>query len=384
MESSATTPRCLKYEWRGRARRPESAVAGRPVRHRAPRSGKISGMAVWTVKGGRQGEREARLIEHGLLGGGWEALPSLANVMTREQLAASYEQAYPDVAVKTASNYVGQLWSLIHRMSEGELVVLPLKTTGTIAVGRIAGPYEFRTDLGADLTHVRRVEWERDDVPRDAFDQDLLYSFGAFLTFGQVRRDEAESRILKTLGVHADAGSVLPPRTNEDSAADVEDAPDVAALGKEQVRQLVTQRFAGHALTDLVAAVLEAQGFTGVNQSPPGADRGVDVLAGVGPLGMDAPRLAVQVKTGQAGVQEFRQLRGTMADFDADQGLLVAWAGFKGSVRQEARTSHFAVRLWDADDLLDEVFRHYDSLGSELRSRLPLTRVWAVAAGDLP
>ncbi len=59
-------------------------------------------------------------------------------------------------------------------------------------------------------------------------------------------------------------------------------------------------------------------------------------------------------------------------------------AGFKGSVRQEARTSHFAVRLWDADDLLDEVFRHYDALGSELRSRLPLTRVWAVAAGDLP
>lgn len=342
-------------------------------------------MAVWTVKGGRQGEREARLLQHGLLGGGWELLPSLADVGSREQLAKLYAAAYPDVAVKTASNYVGQLWSLIDRMSADELVVLPLKTTGTIAVGRIAGPYQYRTDLGGDLTHVRPVHWERDDIPRDAFDQDLLYSFGAFLTFGQVRRENAEARVMQALGVHIDAGTVLPVRTPiDDEAAGVEDSPDVAALGKEQVRQLVTQRFAGHALTELVAAVLQAQGFTGVNQSPPGADRGVDILAGVGPLGMDAPRLAVQVKTGQAGVQEFRQLRGTMADFDADQGLLVAWAGFKGTARAEARTSHFAVRLWDADDLLDEVFRHYDQLDSELRSRLPLTRVWAVAPTEGP
>ena len=342
-------------------------------------------MAVWTVKGGRQGERESRLLQHGLLGGGWELLPSLTEVTSREQLAKLYADAYPDVAIKTASNYVGQLWSLTHRMSEGELVVLPLKTTGTIAVGRITGPYQYRTDFGADLTHVRPVRWEREDVPRDAFDQDLLYSFGAFLTFGQVRRDDADSRILKALGVHVDAGTVLPTRSiGDDSAADVEDSPDVAALGKEQVRQLVTQRFAGHGLTELVAAVLQAQGFTGVDQSPPGADRGVDILAGVGPLGMDTPRLAVQVKTGQAGIQEFRQLRGTMADFDAGQGLLVAWAGFKGKVRAEARTSHFAVRLWDADDLLNEVFHYYDQLGSELRSRLPLTRVWAVAATDSP
>lgn len=342
-------------------------------------------MAVWTVKGGRQGERESRLLEHGLLGGGWELLPTLADVKTRDELVKLYAASYPDVTAKTASNYVGQLWSLIHRMANDELVVLPLKTSGTIAVGRIAGDYQYRSDLGEDLRHVRPVKWLRDDVPRDAFDQDLLYSFGAFLTFGQVRRDEAANRILKALEIQVDSASVLVSRSaSEDDAADVEDSPDVAALGKEQVRQLVTQRFAGHSLSELVAAVLEAQGFTGVNQSPPGADRGVDILAGVGPLGMDSPRLAVQVKTGQAGVQEFRQLRGTMADFRADQGLLVAWAGFKGSVRTEARTSHFAVRLWDADDLLDEVFRHYEVLGSELRSRLPLTRVWAVAPSDGP
>lgn len=340
-------------------------------------------MAVWTVKGGRQGERESRLLEHGLLGGGWEQLPSLAGIGSPQELAGVYAQAYPDAPTKTRSQYVGQLWSLVHRMQDGELVVLPLKTTGTIAVGRIIGPYAYRQDLGSDLSHVRSVVWERTDVPRDAFDQDLLYSFGAFLTFGQVRRQDADQRVLAALGVHAGPGTVLPVRTvDEQQAPDVEDAPDIAALGLEQVRQLVTQRFAGHELTTLVAEVLAAQGFTGVSQSPPGADRGVDILAGTGALGMAAPRLAVQVKTGQAGVDEFRQLRGTMADFNADQGLLVAWAGFKGTVRAEARTGHFRVRLWDAENLLAEVFAHYEQLSPELRSRLPLTQVWAVATTD--
>lgn len=65
-------------------------------------------MVVWTVKGGRQGEREARLLEHGFLGGGWEQLSSLQGVLNREEVAARYSNAYPDVAVKAASNYVGQ------------------------------------------------------------------------------------------------------------------------------------------------------------------------------------------------------------------------------------------------------------------------------------
>jgi hypothetical protein len=37
---------------------------------------------------------------------------------------------------------------------------------------------------------------------------------------------------------------------------------------------------------------------------------------------------AVQVKTGQAGVDEYRAFRGVMEYIRAEQGLLVAWGGF--------------------------------------------------------
>jgi restriction system protein len=108
----------------------------------------------------------------------------------------------------------------------------------------------------------------------------------------------------------------------------------------------------------------------------------VDILAGSGPLGLDSPRLAVQVKTGTAGVDEFRALGGVMQDFRADQGLLVAWSGFGGTAKKEARHAHFSIRLWDAEDLMDELFSLFDQLPEELRSELPLQRVWTLVTPE--
>lgn len=334
--------------------------------------------AVWTVKGGRNGEREERLLTNNLIGGGWEELPSLEGVRSREQLAERFAAAYPDAPPSRSANYVGQLWSLLTRMQVGELVVLPLKTTGTIAIGRITGQYQYRDDLGADLRHFRPVEWIAKDVARDAFDQDLLYSFGAFLTFGRVKRENAETRILAAMEGRRSRATPSGAPGDDLEEPSAEASPDIEALAREQVRQYVSQRFAGHDLADLVGHVLRGRGYSYVTVSPPGADRGVDILGGSGPLGLDRPRLAVQVKTGQVGIDEFRALRGVMEDFRADQGLLVAWSGFRGTVRQEARTSHFTIRLWDAENLMDELFRIYEALPESLRSTLPLKRVWAL------
>ena len=80
--------------------------------------------------------------------------------------------------------------------------------------------------------------------------------------------------------------------------------------------------------------------------SPPGADGGVDILAGRGSLGLDAPRLCVQVKSqnSPSDVTVYRTLQGTMQTFKAEQGLLVCWGGVNkvGSGRVEAEPLHGA------------------------------------------
>jgi restriction system protein len=331
-------------------------------------------MAVWVVKGGSRGEFEEAFLTHKVVGKGG-TLPDLSSANSVEELRAAFERWRPDFKKTQVVNHVGQYWSLLSRMEKGELVVVPLKTTGTIAVGRIDGGYEYRTDLGDELHHVRPVQWITTEAPRDAFDQDLLFSFGAFITVGRVKRDNAETRILAAIGQGAKLAAL--EAAPDEPTAELEEAPDVEAVAREQIRQFISANFAGHELARLVGAILEADGFmTAV--SPPGADQGVDILAGRGPLGLDSPRVVVQVKTGQAGVEEFRSLRGLVTTLGADEGLLVAWRGYKGTVRAEAKSDYFKMRLWDAEDLLTALFSNYGKLSADVRSELPLHSVWAL------
>jgi restriction system protein len=332
-------------------------------------------MAVWIVKGGRQGEFEEAFLSNGVVGKGGQ-LSDLTKVQSIEDLRRLFEDSHPQFKKSQVSNHVGQFWSLLKRMEKGELVVTPLKTTGTIAVGRVDGEYEYRSDLGPNLHHVRPVDWIQTEVPRDSFDQDLLYSFGAFITIGRVKRDRAEERILKSIGQKPKVPSIS-TGSEEDVVAELEEAPDVEAVAREQIRQFISANFAGHALARLVGAILAGQGFM-VTVSPPGADKGVDILAGRGSLGLDSPRVVVQVKTGQAGIDEFRSLRGLVTVMAADQGLLVAWGGFKGTVRAEAKQDYFKMRLWDAEEVLTSLFSVYEVLPEDVRSELPLQRLWSL------
>lgn len=313
-----------------------------------------------------------------MIGGGWEDIPSLTDAGSREELSAICETAAPSWSTRTRANYVAQLWSLKERMQVGELVVLPLKTSGTIAVGKIAGPYAYRDDLGGDFKHARPVEWLASDVPRDSFDQDLLYSFGAFLTIGRVHRDKAEQRVLAAIGAKQGTPAEA---SGEDEAPEAEVSIDPAQLAREQIRQQITHSIAGHDLADLVGAIFEARGFS-VTVSPPGPDGGVDLFMGSGPTGRESPRVVAQVKTGQAGLEQYRAIFGLKESMSADQGLLVAWGGFQGRVKRESRSDHFSMVVWDADDLLDALFEAYDAIRGDIRSRLPLQRTWVLVHDD--
>ena len=48
---------------------------------------------------------------------------------------------------------------------------------------------------GNPYYHHRDVKWFAIDVPRDNFDQDIHYSFGAIMTVCRIHRNNAEERI---------------------------------------------------------------------------------------------------------------------------------------------------------------------------------------------
>jgi restriction system protein len=56
--------------------------------------------------------------------------------------------------------------------------------------------------------------------------------------------------------------------------------------------------------------------------------------------------------------------------------------GFRGTVVTEAKRDYFLIRLWDADELLGALFDVYDELPGDVKSALPLKRVWALVPDD--
>ena len=241
-------------------------------------------------------------------------------------------EALPDQKPRRQLNFARQLLAFAVTIQTGDLVILPRKLTSLTAIGRVSGPYRF-SKVNSEARHARPVEWLQTDIPRTAFEQDLLYSFGAFMTVCNISRNDAARRVSAVLEGKADPGPPVPTGTKTKEPPPTEDqseaVPDLVQMAQDQIVARIQSRISGHALTRLVDAVLQVEGWV-TKVSPPGPDGGVDILAGRGSLGLDGPRLCVQVKSQQspADVTVYRTLRGTMQTFNAEQGLLVCWGGF--------------------------------------------------------
>ena len=344
---------------------------------------------VWLMRAGRRGEDEETALNESRAIIGFRDAKDLATYADVAVLAKALLKADKDPNDGRAANRARQAWAFSHTAQVGDTVVLPLKTRpGQVALGRIVKPYGY-VKIGGEKRHTVKVNWLKPDVPRSAFKQDLLYSFGAFMTVCRIQRNEAEQRVAAVL-----AGKTDPGFTESDESAgakeQVETATDKAAIidlaqaAQDAVVAYVRQQFQAHDLARLVAAVLEAEGFV-THVSPPGPDGGADILAARGPLGLDLPTLCVQVKATEssADVKVFRELVGTMDTFKADQGLLVCWGGFTQTLKQEARQKVFKVRLWDQSDFVSAVYRSYDKLSPEIQAELPLKRVWMLARENI-
>lgn len=336
-------------------------------------------MALWLVRAGRRGERENLALEKNLAVIGWEELPDLSDIEDREKLYELLEETYPGEKRKTLLNWQSQIWPFVKEMQEDDLVALPLKSRSVIVLGKVTGPYEFRSDLPLNTKHTRPVKW-LNQFSRSAFDQDLLYSLGASMTVCRIKRNNAEDRVRALLAGKPMAKS---PTISSDDTGEWEAPPDLEQYARDQIRDYIARKFKGHELAQLVGDVLRAQGYK-VQISPEGPDGGVDIFAGYGPMGFDSPRLVVQVKSGDApvDVKVVRELKGVMESFGAERGLIVAWGGYKGSVPKEAARNFFKLRLWDADDLVNAVLDNYENLPDTLQAELPLKRIWTLVLDE--
>ncbi|MGI9274456.1 MAG: restriction endonuclease [Endozoicomonas sp.] len=223
-------------------------------------------MAVWLVRAGAQGQYEQKFLQENRIYLTWDDLNiSLDSFQERTELIAQMERLYGDKKPKRLTNHASQIWPFAHAMKEGDRVILPSKTQPLIYVGKITSGYQHQSDADNPYFHWRSVEWEANGLPRSHFSQDLLYSFGAFMTVCRIKRNNAEQRLenMAASGWQAETqkqvvkSATVTAVENDDDASDEHADTDLEELGHSQIIKLIEARFKGHNLTQIARPVSE-------------------------------------------------------------------------------------------------------------------------------
>lgn len=172
-------------------------------------------------------------------------------------------------------------------------------------------------------------------------------------------------------------------------SAPVEDSPpaQTASVLFEDAKEKARAEIDAHLDTldpyefqSMVAALLEAMGYTSRFISPPGADGGTDILAYIDPLGARTPHIRVQVKhRDQAATrEEVAALRGIIRG-DREIGLFVSSGGFTRDAKREAGAGSVHIDLVDLDRFLELWLQHYSKIPESVRAKLRLEPVYFLA-----
>lgn len=128
---------------------------------------------------------------------------------------------------------------------------------------------------------------------------------------------------------------------------------------------------------ELVAGLLRGMGYHVAWVSPPGPDKGLDVVAHTDPLGIQGPRIKVQVKrrADKTAIDGIRSLLGLLCE--GDVGLFISMGGFTRDAEDEARRQEKRrIMLVDLKRLFDLWVEHYEKIPEVQRRLLPIRPVY--------
>jgi restriction system protein len=201
-------------------------------------------------------------------------------------------------------------------------------------------------------------------------------------------RNEVSRLFRQVVGKRPEDASEPDEKVQEESTA-IQEAPDASST-LEEAEETAWSEIERHVqvmnpydLQRLVAALLRAMGYHVSWTSPPGPDRGIDILAHNDPLGTSTPRIKVQVKR-RADRISVDGLRSFMAILgEQDVGIFVSTGSFTGDAESEARTKETRkLTLLDLEKLFDLWVEHYDKVSESDKRLLPLKPVYYLALGE--
>lgn len=331
---------------------------------------------MWMVRSGRGSEHIDAFLEHGIIAVEGAKLGQLSPAMKKADLLRHYAEQYPEEREGSQASSVSQLLRFLTEFAVGDQAVSYDRDRRRYIIGEITSEYEWQPELFPPLPHIRRVRWTH-EVSRDDLSTATRNTLGAIQTIFKLSADVARdlSGNARPIGVEA-----APPAAKPVSKA-TQDDEALAAMVNETIEK--ADEFVQDAISaldwsqmqQLVAGILRAMGYR-TTVAEAGPDRGVDIFASPDGLGLQEPRIFVEVKhrSAQMGAKEIRAFLGGRKK--GDKCLYVSTGGFSKDAMYEAERADVATTLINLPTLRKLMVDYYESLDSETRALVPLRRLY--------
>ena len=316
-----------------------------------------------------------------------EHIGVLDDQTTKDELVARYRERMPNAKEGTVLNAASQLLRFHREIALGDQVATYDAEQRLYLLGTVTGEPEFvgDSDDHDKTTYRRSVRWEA-ATPRDALSLTTRNTLGSILTLFLVNETAAQELCsLQEPLTQAEAERAQPalrPGAKAAEGVNFEELKDEIAEKSNQFIEDIIAALDPYELQDLVGGVLRAMGYK-TRVAQPGPDRGIDIFASPDGLGLEEPRVFVEVKHRQAkmGSPELRSFLGGRQP--GDRCLYVSTGGFTQEARYEAERANVPLTLVDLPMLRRLITEHYEGLDQETRQLVPLTRLyWPLAGGN--
>ncbi|MGL5734800.1 MAG: restriction endonuclease [Beijerinckiaceae bacterium] len=327
-------------------------------------------MKTWMVRSGGRGRLYDEFRTREIVAIGWFEVGDLTNIITREEMVRLVRAAYPNEPEQALLNSAGQLLRFRKELKIGDQVITYDPGARRYACGIIAGEYEYHQDADDEvLRNQRRVRWQH-EKSRDDLSQQARNQLGSTLTLFLVS-DDVAAELWRTEPTPVVQGN----RQKQDLIPTV---PEITADSLQQpAMDAIADRIAALSWSDmqnLVAGLLRAMGYK-TEVSPPGPDKGKDIIASPDGFGFQEPRIIVEVKhrRGKMGAPEIRSFHG--GRHVRDKGLYVSTGGFSREAEFEAERAPIPLKLLDFEGLVQAIMAHYHLFDDETKKLLPLRSI---------
>jgi len=331
---------------------------------------------VWMVRAGRGGENVETFLKYGIVALGEPKLGAIPPSIKKDDLLHLYAEKYPEYKDASRASWASQLIRFISELRIGDTVVTFDRGRRFYFLGTITSEYEWAPTLVEENPHVRRVQWTH-QVPRDLLTVATRNTLGAIQTLFKLGPDVAKDLRQHQISIGTVVAD-LPLKPKELAAEEEEAEEQVRAEVIEKADEFIEDAINAldwKQLQDFVAGILRAMGYR-TTVSPPGADRGVDISASPDGLGLQEPRIFVEVKhrNEAIGAEKIRAFLGGRRP--GDKCLYVSTGSFTKEGRYEADSANVPTTLLNLQNLRNLLVEYYEKLDAETRALVPLKRLY--------